>query len=258
MKKFNLLTVTLLSVNLVLAAFAVVAIASTKTEELNNKLQSKSRMARVEAAKTISSSAIQDPTIYATIDMVLKENFDNPSQEKQHIDEMAWMCKALASSGDSRYEETLRLVIANTSNRKLQNYANQSIELIPYYAERSRQMNQAGDFSDAFSNVEKQYANMVKSDILKLRKDGAKKIVRSGSVNQELYAIVNDTLLKTFDPKETGREEVDTLAWLCKALAASGNIEFIPTLEKIVNTTESIKLKKYSSSSLKSLRSANE
>jgi len=258
MKKFNLLIVTLFIVNLALAAFAVVAIASTNTEELNNKLQSKSRLARVEAAKTISSSAIQDPTIYATIDLILKENFDNPSQEEQHIDEMSWMCKALASSGDPRYEETLRLVITNTRNKKLQHYANQSIELIPYYAERSHQMNQAGDFSDAFNNEEKQYANMIRSDILKLRKDGAKKIVRSGSANQELYAIVNDALLKTFDPKETDREEVDTLAWLCKALAASGNIEFIPTLEKIVNTTESSHLRKYSRSSLKALRSANE
>jgi len=255
MKKRSLLSlfcILLFSTALPLAAWAV-----EDADVLNDRLQSQSRRVRIDVAKTLTSSGIQDPQVYVTIEKILLDNLDNPSQEKEHIDEMSWMCKALAASGDPQYAKTLNRVASSTSNMKLRNYARQSLELIPTYARRAEEINRENVYGEGFSDEDVQLANMVSSDLPRLKKDGAKRIIRSGTTNEQLFDIVNDELLKLYTPQQTGRNEVDLMAWFCKALAASGNIKYAPTLEKIADTTASINLQKYARSSLKSLISAN-
>ncbi len=57
----------------------------------------------------------------------LLENYDIGSAGKIHIDAMAWLCKALAQSGDTRFVATLSTVAETSSNRKLRGYAEKSL-----------------------------------------------------------------------------------------------------------------------------------
>jgi hypothetical protein len=43
---------------------------------------------------------------------------------------MAWMCKALAVSGDARYAETLKQVMAGTMDIKLKTAASKALKQI--------------------------------------------------------------------------------------------------------------------------------
>jgi hypothetical protein len=43
---------------------------------------------------------------------------------------MAWLCKALASSGMSEYKTTLQKVIDTTLNKKLRKYAKQALDML--------------------------------------------------------------------------------------------------------------------------------
>ncbi len=47
---------------------------------------------------------------------------------------MAWLCKALASSGLREYKKTLEKAANTTINSKLKKYAKQSLNLISEYS----------------------------------------------------------------------------------------------------------------------------
>jgi hypothetical protein len=227
-----------------------------ETAALQEKLRSGSRLVRIEAAKVISSSSIQDVQVYKTVEQILKDNIGNPSEEKGYIDEMSWMCKALASSGDMQYAATLNAVMADSPNAKLKAYAKQSLELIPNYVERNRQIHQAGDYDPSLTEEEVRFANMIRSEMTQLRRDGAKKIIRSGTTNQALFDIVSEELLKGYNLNTTDPEHIDTMAWFCKALAGSGNKRYIATLKEVAGKASNAKLKKHAESSLKALDSS--
>ena len=59
----------------------------------------------------------------------LLDNYDNLNK-KEHLDYMAWLCKALASSGIADYKKILQEIIASSHNLKLIKYAEQSHDIL--------------------------------------------------------------------------------------------------------------------------------
>jgi hypothetical protein len=55
---------------------------------------------------------------------VLLQNYT--STDKKNSEALAWVCKALASSGNGRYKATLSQVVDNTRNRKLRGHCNKA------------------------------------------------------------------------------------------------------------------------------------
>ncbi len=91
---------------------------------------------------------------------------------------------------------------------------------------------------------------MLKSDIPSLKKEAAKKIYRSNLTNPRLFQVVNEEILKSLQSSESDQYDVDTMAWLCKALASSGMSEYKTTLQKVIDTTLNKKLRKYAKQAL--------
>jgi len=95
-----------------------------------------------------------------------------------------------------------------------------------------------------------QFIKMLSSSSVKTRIDTAKRITRSGLTDPELFNIINENLLSGYNTNILNRNHIDEMSWLCKALASSGSQDYAPTLEKIVQTATSQKLKKYAKQSL--------
>jgi TolB-like protein len=97
--------------------------------------------------------------------------------------------------------------------------------------------------------------------IAKLRSPGlrdkvwaAKKIVRNKVKDPAVFAVVEEVLLEMYDKKTRDRHHVDTTAWLCKALGASGMPEYKETLKKISNSKINKKIRKYAKIAHKGLK----
>lgn len=100
---------------------------SADVDKYIQMLGSTSLKTRLDAAKFISRSGITDSRLYAIINEKLLTELNTKGLNKDHIDEMSWMCKALAASGMTEYKQTLREIIENSSSMKLQKYAKQSL-----------------------------------------------------------------------------------------------------------------------------------
>lgn len=215
-------------------------------------IESVSQSQRVNAAKIIFRSGLQDVALYRSIASILKDGYTQPF-EKDHADEMAWMCKALAASGDMQYRSLLDEIAKKAPSVKIQRYAKQSSALLDQYAQRSKILNATDNWDSDLSAEDNRLISMLQSDDFGLRRDAAKMIVRNVNTDAKVFAATATTLRQMAESIQQKTIYVDTLAWLCKALAASGDAHFIKDLEHLHDTTSNYKLKSYAKKAINAL-----
>jgi hypothetical protein len=226
---------------------------SNEVQQLQAGIESISRVQRVNAAKIISRSGLQDQVLYQKISEILKKGYTR-KYEKDLSDEMSWMCKALAASGDLQHKDLLNEIAQKAPSTKLQRYARQSSELIEQYAERSKVLNSADSWDDQLSGEENRLVNMLKSNDVTLKRDAAKIIVRNFKTDEKVFGAVASALKELSEKAKSDSVSIDTMAWLCKALAASGNNKYLEDLESVRAKTQSVKLQTYTAKAIKALK----
>jgi hypothetical protein len=217
---------------------------SKEISQLIAGIESTSWTQRVNSAKIITRSGLQDQVLYQKVADLLKAGYSR-EYEKNHTDEMAWMCKALAASGDPGYRSLLNEVAVKAPNAKLRKYAKQSSGLIDQYARRSKILSAADDWDVQLTATENRLVSMLKSDNIGLRREAAKTIARTVDIHEKVFSVTAATLTgmsKDFRPTNL---YVDTMAWLCKALASSKDAKYVEVLERVIDTTRSSKLRNY-------------
>lgn len=223
-----------------------------EVETLLNVLDSGSSTQRVKTAKVITQAGIEDQALYEKVAALLRDGYAK-SSDSDHVDEMSWLCKALSASGDPRYEVLLNEIAEQAPSSKLRHYAKQSIGMIEEYAERIQILKSTETWHADLSIEENRLLNMLNSDKLQLKRDAAKSIVRSNNFHNKVYEVVASQLLEMADDTSWNTDKVDTMAWLCKALAASGNSKYKATLRQVESKADNPKLKMYASRALKQL-----
>ena len=217
---------------------AVCSTTSDRSEEVTQYieiLKHRNVYSKIEAAKIITRSGFTDQKLFDVIEQELLEQY-LVSESSEQIDYMAWLCKALASSGMERYKPTLEKVHQTSENKKIKKYAEQSLNLFDQYAERSKIIS---DDKYAIPGRDPEVArlmNMLSSDVMTVKRDAAKLITRNSYSDPDLFVVVNDELLKGYNQSDDNT--LDTMAWLCKALAYSGDANYKKTLQKIIDTSK--------------------
>ncbi|MCF6248078.1 MAG: hypothetical protein L3J69_12055 [Desulfobacula sp.] len=227
---------------------------SAEVHKYIEMFQSESVKTRIDAAKYVSRSGLTDPRLFNFINDKLLKEYQLDSLNRHHIDEMSWLCKALATSGSDGYESTLNQIIQTTGSMKLKKYARQSLSLLAEYAQRNKVMSDTTNSDPNLSAELNRYIKMLRSEKFTLKRDAAKSIYRGGFTEKALFDVLNDELLKWYKTvSQTNRHEVDTLSWMCKALGSSGMSEYKSTLTEIYENSSNLKLRKYVKQSLEML-----
>lgn len=234
---------------LALIAVPFLSAASEQDAKVNDyirMLQSLSPKTRINAAKYITRSGITDPRLYNIINEKLLSEYNSNTENANHVDEMSWMCKALAASGAERYAPTLEKISETARNPKLKKYAKQSLSLMTEYAERNRIINSTAENDPELSAEVNQYINMLRSNNINLKRDAAKLIYRHPVSEKKLFDVLRDQLLKDYQQATSqGSKYTDTIAWMCKALGSSGLSEYRAALTEIVDNSSNSKIVNY-------------
>lgn len=88
-------------------------------------LQSNNSLAVRDAAKSICRVQSLDESVYNEVSNVLASGEQSLGSDANSIDALAWLCKALASSGNSKYKQVLGIA-SNSKNSKIRKYAAQA------------------------------------------------------------------------------------------------------------------------------------
>ena len=203
---------------------------------------------KIDAAKIIERSGYTDQKLFDVIENELLEQYLITDSSIQ-VDYIAWLCKALASSGMERYKPTLQKVIDTSNNKKIKRHAEESLNRFEQYAKRAEIIS---DNKYAIPGRDPEVArliNMLKSNEMTIKRDAAKLISRNSYSDPDLFKVVNDELLNGYNISGDN-VTVDTMSWLCLALANSDNSNYKNTLQTIVDTAGSDKLVKYAKKAL--------
>jgi len=225
---------------------------SGEAAALMKGLESTSRSARIDAAKRITQAGLTDGALYDKVAALLQAGYGE-AVEANAVDEMAWLCKALAASGDTRHQPLLEEIATQAPNVKLQKYARQSIDSFAEYQERIRVLNATSGWNAALTAEENRLVGMLGSESPELKRDAAKTIVRDSPVAEAVYDAAASALTGMLATGTLDNLSVDTLAWLCKALGASGNSKYAPALEQVAASGNK-KLAKFANTALQELR----
>src|SRR3954465_9907872 len=87
----------------------------------------------------------------------------------------------------------------------------------------------------ALDEAEKMYVDrMLKGSWISLR-DVAQSLYNTGNTNTEVLDVQAETLLERYQRSGEDRDAVDAVAWMCRALGASGNGRYRAVLERVEN-----------------------
>jgi hypothetical protein len=252
-----LVRVSFWSALLLIAAFSFVwdlpsgyAMSENVENQYLSTLTGGSLAAKIMVAKRITQSQVINDKIFIELEKQILEGYNSGSGSK-HIDQMAWFCKALASSGNVKYLKSLQQVAKDAEDPKLQHYARQSVDSFSFHKKRNQTLSRSAEYtSQGFTADSAQLAVMLKSDEFVMKRDAAKKIVRGASVDPRLFDIVEQELLQGLSEKPGNYSVyVDTMAWMCKALAVSGNTNYAKVLRRVIDESSSPKLQRYAEQS---------
>ncbi|MDP3286225.1 MAG: CsgG/HfaB family protein [Desulfobacterales bacterium] len=96
--------------------------------------------------------------------------------------------------------------------------------------------------------------NMLRSSSLRDKEAAAKIVAKQYTNDQTILDIVNEELLKGYTGTSNSKDYVETMAWLCNALGASGQAKYASTLEKVSQEAPNRKLQKYALKNLRHLK----
>jgi hypothetical protein len=219
-------------------------------------LQSSSFKERVDALKIIERSAVEDDQLFGYIEQNLIAKYRKDINDANHIDEMAWHCRALASSGDTKYLATLKEVSSTAENKKLERHCSRSIAQFDTYLKIKSTLNKP--LIDGYSAEMSKSIHMLQSGEYRMMRDAARHIVKSDEADEKVYDIVRDVLLSETPKVDAAKistiPQVDILNYLTVCLGKSGLPKYIADLELVRSTTSSDLLGRYAQKAIKELR----
>lgn len=103
----------------------------------------------------------------------------------------------------------------------------------------------------ALDATEKRYVDMITQGSMASVKQAAREIHDTKYTSTAVLDYLAETLLQKYAAAAPG--DIDTLAWTCRALGASGNPRYFDTLSEVANSNAHKKLRKYADSALDDL-----
>jgi len=79
------------------------------------------------AAKNLYHRYSSSHYLASVAEQSLLKNYKLQTRDSMHVDAMAWLCKSLARTGDSRFSSTLQTVADSAPSRKVRKYAQKSL-----------------------------------------------------------------------------------------------------------------------------------
>ncbi|WP_321531364.1 DUF2846 domain-containing protein [uncultured Desulfuromonas sp.] len=103
------------------------------------------------------------------------------------------------------------------------------------------------------SGEQKRIAKLLQSDSAIDVRNGAKNVYYHHSNSPYLAQVAEQTLLREYQKETSDRNEIDALAWLCKALAQTHDSRFSKTLHAVSEDAYHRKVRSYAAKSLSQL-----
>lgn len=229
-------------------------ILDDRTEEINAYLSLYSGDDLVTQKKQTEALAwlgLTDVRVYDALEKRLKEIYTDSTTDRLINDSISWFMKGLSYSGNPKYKTTLAEIKESTEFFKHKKYAGQALDYLDLYADWNPIINAKDDWNPEESGKVNRYANMIRSEVLKLKEMAAKRIYGESIKNPYLLSVVEKELLLHCTDRDRSSRFGTTYGFMSKALGASGVPEYGETVKKVYDCAVNKKLKRLAKKHIK-------
>jgi len=101
--------------------------APLTSAEYIRRLQSKNLKDKVWGAKKITRNRVTDPAVFDVLEQELLSMYNQNVRDRNHVDAVAWMLKALGASHMPKYKDTIKEIARKAKSRKVKGYAKKAL-----------------------------------------------------------------------------------------------------------------------------------
>ena len=209
-------------------------------------MESGNPLSQKEAAQLLEWAGLSDPMLFDIVEKEVQKLHDKGRHlHKSDIDLMAWLIKALSFSGEPKYVATVEKIRNESQQPKVRKYAKIALPNFSQYEKWNPIINSKEHYNSEQSAEINRFANMLRSEDFDLMRLAAKRVHYKHIYNDYLLSILSSKVdaFADYDPKNGN--EVDSVAWMTKALAGSRELKYKRSVEKMAATAKHVKLQKY-------------
>jgi len=212
---------------------------------------SDSFVSKKKAIGELEWAGLSDERVYEPLaELILA---DIMTTDKATVKQLTYYIKGLSFSGNERYSAVLKKVVNEASNKHLIKHSLKALDRIEDHVKWNPVISNALDKADAGDNNRQRVKNMLSSNMAELQRVGAKRVYYAFRNDAELLESVKSLLLAGYKTTEKDKIHIDLMAWLCKALGASGDVAYQEVLQEVADNAGQKKVRKHAKKALRSL-----
>ncbi len=217
---------------------------SNEVDKLLKIYRGEDLVAQKKQTESLAWSGITDTRVYDEIERLLIKTNEKPTVDRIKNDATSWFLKGLAYSGNHKYLSTLQKVRDETKNYKHKKYANEALDFLPRYTEWNPIINSTSEWNVNQSGKINRFANMIRSDVPRLKELAAKRTYGEGIKSPYLLEVIEKELLAHCADKDKTSRFGTTYGFMSKALGASGDKKYAQTIRTVYDQAYNKKLKR--------------
>ena len=239
----KLLAALALSGASLLALPASAMVEAKLVESMYKTLTSGNLNTMAKVAEQMVYYGIEDDRLYQQLATTIDANL--APESSRIADNIAWLSKGLAASGDDKYKPLLEKMVAS-SDTKLQRYGKESLERLELYKQWNPLIRDHSSDGLAFEQgLYQVYYNMISSSEPELMRIGAKRIEFERISDPLLLDRLRDRLQQEAQRDVNDGDWEDAVSWMARALAVAGGDHYRADLMKVADQATSSKVARY-------------
>ena len=209
-----------------------------------------SEQMQLDALNELQWSGISDTRVYDLVERNLLDKYPSASSKK-NVDLVSWYAKSLGTSGLDKYRPSLQRVFDAGTDKKVTKYAREGLDNLAKYAVWNPIISDEKNARPDKPHPVNAYANMLRSENWEMMNIAAKRILAESVFDDYLLQVLDETLRGLYRESYSGKNQILTLAWMTRALAASGNPDYKTVIEEVADNAGTKKVRSYASKYLR-------
>ena len=188
------------------------------------------------AIEPLTWSGIADPRVYDPLEDALLRDYAAPSPGR--AGELSHLVKALGLSGNEKYRATLETVARETKANRLAKYSRKALTILDQHDAWNPVILAGVEQPGPWRLDELRTYNLLMAQDPELIRAGAKNVYTRYFHHRKLLEVTLQSLQHNQARNLDDEVQVDTVNWLMKALANSGDMHYHPTLLQIADVAQ--------------------
>lgn len=194
------------------------------------------------ATNALVWTGISSQRLYDHVEARILKNYQ--TTDKPGIQLVGHLIKALSYSGNNKYIATLEKVQSDAAHKKIKGYAKKALVTLENHARWNPQINTGLGGLNKNQIESQRVLNMLRSPDYDLVRIGAKRVNHAHTDNTRLVKAAQKRLLREYQSDNSDKVFLDTIVWLIRALANTGDSAYKSTLEDVAANSPNRKIQK--------------